>query len=159
LEALNAIVEDLPDFVGDEEFVDERAPDGSVVYGVVAGGAAEVFSEAVLVDPLAVGAAKLLVDETMRRVPDGDFAAPTDRDAADFEAVVDFGALPDVNGRRRENVKLQRGWSEFLEIHGVREKGEDFLDRARQPKARFKSKNLHVIPLVRILIGRSEPAF
>jgi len=116
LQALRAIGEDLADFVGDEEFVDERAADGGVAYGVFAGGAGEVFRETVFVDPLAIRAAELLVDESVRGIPDGDAAAPANGNAVDFEAIVDFRALLDTNGRRREDMKLQRGWGEFLEI-------------------------------------------
>ena len=130
----------MADFAFDEECVDQCAADGSVVYGVLASCAAKVLDEVVLVNPLAVGAAELLIDETMRRIPDGDSAAPTNGNAVDFQAIVNLGALLDVNGRRREDVKLQRSWSDFLEIPGVGEKREDFVDGARQPKARFKFK-------------------
>ncbi len=50
------------------------------------------FCEGVRVDPLRVWAAKLLVDELVRRVPSGDARAPTHGESVQLYGIVNQGA-------------------------------------------------------------------
>jgi hypothetical protein len=64
---------------------------------VLAYGATGIFRKTVLVDPDAVRAAQLFIDEALGRLPKRDFAAPAHGNAANLDAVIDFGAL--LHGR------------------------------------------------------------
>ena len=92
LEDLGAVVEDAADVGGDEEGIDDGAAEDGVVDVVGDLGAVVLGDEAVFVAPEAVGAAKLFVNEAMRRIPGGDFAFPGDGDAVEAEFVADAGA-------------------------------------------------------------------
>ena len=71
-----AEVEDFLDVAADEDRVDEPAAKHRIADVVVDGCAARGFVEAMFMNPGAVGAFALFIDETKGRFPGGDFALP-----------------------------------------------------------------------------------
>ncbi len=74
---------------GDEEFLDEPSAVDCVFDLISYQCAVRVWDEGVLVNPAAVGAPALLIDEGVRRIPRGNLALPTDGYTAKLQAVVE----------------------------------------------------------------------
>jgi len=144
LEDLGAVVEDAADVGGDEEGIDDGAAEDGVVDVVGDFGAAVLGDEAVFVAPEAIGAAELFVDETVRRVPGGDFAFPGDGDAVDAEFVADVRAGFHHDGIGSDDLEFEEWRSEKLEIVGVGEEGEDFVDGAGEEDGAVDGEGFHV---------------
>lgn len=128
-----AVFEDLFDVALDEEAVDEGGEDpalGFVEDLVFAEGFGVVVDgfEGVGVVPELVGAGVLGVDELVRGVPVEDGCFPADGESADVEFVADLGAVVHVDGFGGEDVELEEGGGELLEVVRVGEEGEDGLD-------------------------------
>jgi hypothetical protein len=143
LEDLGAVVEDAADVGGDEEGVDQRAAEDGVVDVVGDLGAVVLRDEAMLVAPEAIWTAELFVDEAVRRLPRGDFAFPGDREAVEAEFVADACAGMHGDGRGRDDVKFQEGWSEALKIAGVGEEREDVVDGAGKEDGAVDGEGFH----------------
>ena len=92
-----------------------------------------VLDETVLVMPEAIWPAGLPVDESMRRLPDADFALPANGKPVQTEFVID--QCPGLNDDWgwRQNLKAQQGGRQRLELECVREELEKFRPRTRQP--------------------------
>ena len=105
----------------------------SVVDFIATESAAIARFECMFVTPEAVRAATLLVYETMRRFPYGDFALPPNRDVMDAKPVVDQYARPHFNRARRDNLKVQPRRRENFEVFGVSEKRKDLIQRGWEP--------------------------
>ncbi len=141
-EALGTIVKDGANVTIDEKFGYERTAENSVADVIFAESAAILGGEGVLVDPDAIGAAKLLVDEAVGRVPDGNFAAPADGNAVKFEAVLDFGALKNL-ATRGKKLEVQPRRSELLEIGSLGKEVENFDARVREEETVVEFEKFH----------------
>jgi hypothetical protein len=141
-QALRTIIEDGANVTIDEEFGDERAAGDGVADVIFAESAAVLLGEAVFVNPDAIRAAKLFVDEAIGRIPHGDFAAPADGNAVNFEAIVDFDALMDFAGWLEE-MEVQPGRGDFLEVGGLGEEAENFGARVREEEAVVEFEEFH----------------
>ena len=84
-----AVSKDFRYVRGDEKFLDGPSAVDCVFDLVSDQCAVRVWDEGVLVNPAAVGAAALLIDEGVRRIPCGNLALPTDGNTAQLQAVVD----------------------------------------------------------------------
>ncbi len=143
MEDLGTVVEDAADVGGDEEGVDERAAEDGVVDVIGDLGAVILGDEAMFVAPEAVGAAKLFVDEAVRRFPGGDFAFPRDGESVEAKFVLDAGAGVHRDWGGSDDVEFQEGWSEALEIAGVGEEGEDVVDGAGEEDGAVDGEGFH----------------
>lgn len=83
--------------------------------------------EGVAVDPVAVGAADLLVDKLGGWIPDGDACAPACGDTVDTEFVVDEGADFHFDGGGGQDAKADAVRRDSLEVECVAEEGEDLI--------------------------------
>ena len=144
MEDLGAVVEDAADVGGDEEGIDERAAEDGVVDVIGDLSAVVLGDEAVFVAPEAVGAAKLFVNEAMRRIPGGDFAFPEDGDAMEAEFVAEVGAGFHHDGIGSDDLEFEEWRSEKFEIVGVGEEGEDFVDGAGEEDGAVDGEGFHV---------------
>ena len=90
--------------------------------------------EGMLVNPLTVGAANLLVHETVRRLPDFDVRAPAHWHAPHAQPVVNLCSRAHRDRQRSDDVKIQPRRCEGVEVRGVGKKRKQFLWRQRQPE-------------------------
>ena len=144
LEDLGTVVEDAADVGGDEEAIDDGAAQDGVVDVIGDLGAAVLWDEAMFVAPEAVGAAELFVDEAVGRIPRGDFAFPGDGDSVEAKLVADARAGLHFDGIRSDDVEFEEGRSEALEIVGVGEEGEDFVDGAGEEDGAVDGEEFHM---------------
>ena len=93
--------------------------------------------------PEGVRAAKLHIDEVVRRIPFRDFCAPADGQAMDADAIVEKRAGLHLNGLGREDFKLYPRRGDGLEIVRIGEEGEDFVTRTRKPKLGVEGEFFH----------------
>ena len=91
-----------------------------------------LFDEGVRVHPRAVGPAALLVDEALGRLPARDLGLPSQRDPVEAQAVVNPHAGPQHDAGR-EDLEVQPGRRQRLEVSGVGKELKDFVPRPRQP--------------------------
>lgn len=129
---------DAPEVGLDQEEVDERAAQHAVLHPIGHQRTAVRRLEAVLVDPPAVRAAQLCVDETVGRLPGGDLATPEDRYPAQSQAIVDDRPFPQDDGIGCQDLEAQEGWRERLEVMCVGEEVEDLFHRPRQSGLRLE---------------------
>ena len=102
----------------------------SCVADVVAGkSAAIVRLKGVFMNPLKVGAANLLIHKTIRRLPEIDPGAPTQRQAVYAQAVVNERPLAHLNRRLGNNPKIQPRRREGVEVCSVGEERKQFIRR------------------------------
>ena len=90
-----------------------------------------VFSKRVLVNPFAIWAANLFIDETMWRFPLGNLGPPSQRKAAHTKSIINQSSVPDLNWPWRDGVKPQPRRRNRIEMRRISEKLENFLARTR----------------------------
>ncbi len=117
----------------DEVFVDqwgEQPAFGAVEHRIGADGGGVVGGglEAVGVVPEGVGAGVLVVDEAVGWgvVEDGGF--PLEWDVVDLELVADLAARAHLDGFWGKDLEVEEAGSEFFEVVGIGEEGEDGVD-------------------------------
>jgi hypothetical protein len=64
-----------------------------------------------LMDPLAIRASDLIVNEAVGRLPCGDHTSPAERDTSYFDAIINLCAFSHYDGGRSENSKIEVLWS------------------------------------------------
>ena len=122
-----AVGEDRLDFPAYQEAVDQLSTGDSVTNAVQDPRAGTLHLEVVLVDPEAVGATQLLVDEQGWGFPARNASAPAHGYPANSQAVVDQGSHFHVDGRRGFDAEVEEGRGDVLQIEGISEEREDFL--------------------------------
>jgi hypothetical protein len=135
-DALSAVVKDALEVAANGEAVGERAEwaEGERVANLVADRGAVAFGgKRVGVVPEFVGAAKFDVDEARGGRPLDDFCDPAESDEMPMDAIFDQRARGHRDWRWRNDVELEPGRREKLQVRRVAEEGEDFVDRARHP--------------------------
>lgn len=138
-----AVVEDAAEVRGDEEAIDDGTAGDSVFDFVADERAAVALVEGVFVMPVAVGAAKLIVGEEVGRIPAGDFTFPTDRDAVNFDSVLNACADGHEDWFGSEHLEFEKCWRKHFEIFGGCEEGEDFFEGMREPEFRVEGEEFH----------------
>ena len=128
-EGLGAVGENAFDVLANEEPVEEGATERRVADVIAGEGALGMRLEGVFVDPKAVGAEDLLIDETVRWFPCRDPGSPGNGEAVDANAVIDEGPDAHFDGLRGDDVEIDPRRREDLKIGGIGKKGEDLLQR------------------------------
>src|ERR1041385_3479988 len=86
--------------------------------------------KAVLMPPQFVGAAKLEIHKTMRRLPFHNLAGPAQRKAVNAQTVVDKSPFLDGLRLGLANLKVQPRRNQFLKVLGPRKEAKDLRQRA-----------------------------
>ena len=100
------VLEDPFHIASHEKPIDERPAARAVAHVVQAKRAAVALLESVRVMPKGVGAAKLDINEAVRRIPRGDFRTPANGKAMDADAVINESSRPHGDGRGRQHLEL-----------------------------------------------------
>lgn len=156
-----AVGEDRPHIALDEQLLHQDAPEDGVAHPVVHGRAAVLLGEGVGVVPEPVGTAQLLVDESERRIPGGDFGPPAQWYSMHAQAVVDQGADTHGDRARGQDLEAQPGWRQPFEIPGVGEELENLGARAGEPGLGQMFEDAHLcllLTLRRLRAVRLAPA-
>jgi len=98
--------------------------------------AARYRPEAVLVNPSAVGTADLFVHKETGGIPGRDATPPMQGNPPESESVVNFCACLDGNRCRIDDLKVQPGRREQIQVPCVREKGKNLL---RSPLDQYRT--------------------
>lgn len=84
-------------------------------------------AEAVLVNPSAIGTPDLFVHKETGGIPGRDAAPPTQGNSTEPEPVVDFRACLDGDRYGIEDLKVQPGRGEQIQVSCIREEGKNLL--------------------------------
>lgn len=133
-ELLTAIGEDARHIASYEGAIDERASRHGVDDVVPAQGTAVPLLEPVPMDPLPVRAAPLFINKPEGGLPDGDFALPAKRQAVEAEPLVDELTRAHGNRSRGEDLEMEPGGRDGLQVPGLPEEGEDPVARMGNPE-------------------------
>src|SRR5204863_3678435 len=99
----------------------------------------------VFMAPPAIGAADLLIDKPVRRLPGRDHRPPADRKAMQTQPVIDLGSRLNLDGRRSDDVEVQQGGSQRFELKGVAEEGEDVFATAGNPELSLEHPSASIL--------------
>jgi hypothetical protein len=138
-----AIGEDLFDVGPDKESIDERTSINSIANVIAAHGSAILRLKGMFVKPLAIRSFDLLIRKAPGRFPIENSGAPTQRNTSEPDPVINEGAGLKVNRPGCDNFESQPGWSERLQIMGVREKLEDFGRGSGEPNFGSEGMDIH----------------
>ena len=127
--------EDRPEVPPEKQEVCQSSTGGCVFHKVNHGSTAILSLEPVNVAPKPIGTDNLVVHKPNRRPPVADPAAPTQRQPAQSQPVVDLRAGSHLDRGRSQDSKLQPGRGEFFQVESVREIGEHIPGRLGQPLA------------------------
>ena len=139
---LVAVGEDFLEVGFHQEFLDQWAAVDGVFDVVFNQGATVAFVEGMAVAPEAVGTAELFIDEQGWGLPEGYLAAPADRDAVEFQFVVDGCSLAHVEGWGSHHAEVKEGRSYAFQVKGVGEKGKDLVRGDGEPLFVFEKPGL-----------------
>ena len=127
----------------DEKFLHESAAEHGVFDFIADDGAVVLLDKRMFVHPERVGAFALTIDEAMRRLPDRDFALPTQRNAAQAQAIIEQRPFFNRDIGARQYFETKPGRREPLEIARVGKKIEDLIACLREPELGFKLISFH----------------
>ena len=99
--------------------------------------------EGMLVVPELVRSTPLLIHKPALRFPRRDLAAPLEWESVDAQLVVDQGPHPHIDRERRDDLELQQGRGEHLEIGSIGEQREYFVERTWQPEFELDLMHFH----------------
>lgn len=108
----------------DQNSLDQASARQGVLHVIPNECATVIIDERVLMHPQAIGPPGLPVDKAMRRLPDRYFALPAQRDATEFQTIIDQRSRADL-GFRRENLEMQPVRCDALKIYGIGEEAKD----------------------------------
>lgn len=94
---------------------------------IVHQGSAGCVGEAVAMVPAAIGSGELDVSEGGDGLEGFDECLPVEGDDEETELVVDEGSGVHGDGARSEDVEVEKGWGDSLEVFDIGEEGEDFF--------------------------------
>lgn len=143
-QSVHSICEDTLDVRAHQPCVNEKIERHSIPNAIAHDRSAIAFSKRVLVNPLAIWAANLFIDETMGRFPLRNFGPPSQRKAAHPKFVINQRSITDFNRRRRKRSKTQPRRRNRIKIRRISEKVENFVARTRQPKLGLEFVDAHI---------------
>jgi hypothetical protein len=137
-----AMIKDSRQIRRDQNPLDQASARHGVLHVIPNECATVIIDERVLMHPQAVGSLGLTVDKAVRRLPGRYFALPAQRDAAEFQTIVEQCSRADF-GFGRENFELQPVRCNTLKVFGIGEEAKDLVRWTGQPNFGVKMMGFH----------------